>query len=106
MSNRQRLRVSVCFFTPSQRELKTVVLPPGSTVQQALSASGILTMCPEISLTTHKVGIFSRIVKPDTVLENGDRVEIYRPVAKSAAAAARQKRKGQDGTDSSKTVGF
>jgi hypothetical protein len=94
MSNRQRLQVSVCFLTSEQQGLKSVALPPGSTVQQALRASGLLVVYPEIDLTTHKLGVFSRIVTPNTVLEDGDRVEVYRPVAEGAAARARQQRKG------------
>ncbi|KIE93474.1 hypothetical protein AP1022_00242 [Actinobacillus pleuropneumoniae] len=42
--------------------------------------SGILEKYTEIDLRTNKVGIFSRPVKLTDMVENGDRIEIYRPL--------------------------
>lgn len=35
---------------------------------------------PEISLTGNKLGIFGKLTKPDTVLREKYRIEIYRPL--------------------------
>ena len=40
----------------------------------------MLNQFPDIDLKTQKVGIFGRIAKLNKVLEDGDRVEIYRPI--------------------------
>jgi putative ubiquitin-RnfH superfamily antitoxin RatB of RatAB toxin-antitoxin module len=50
-------------------------------VEEALRRSGVLERCPEIDLQRSRVGIFGRFCTLDQVLEDGDRVEIYRPLA-------------------------
>ncbi len=55
-------------------------VPVGSTVQQAIEQSGILKRFPSIDLNKQKVGIYGKIVKLDTVLQESDRVEIYRQI--------------------------
>lgn len=53
-------------------------LPVGTTVGAALSQSKIYDTHPEVSSLA--VGIYSKIVSKDTVLREGDRMEIYRPL--------------------------
>ena len=55
-------------------------IPEGSTVQQAIEKSGLLEQFPEINLKRQKVGIFGKIIRLDTPLVDGNRVEIYRPI--------------------------
>jgi putative ubiquitin-RnfH superfamily antitoxin RatB of RatAB toxin-antitoxin module len=55
-------------------------LAEGSTVAQALEASGLLKDLPWFDPEEHRVGIFGRVVKPETELKEGDRIEIYRPI--------------------------
>ncbi len=71
------------------------------TAQQAIEKSGILQRYPEIDLTKNKVGIFGKAAKLDTLLGDGDRVEIYRPLIadpkearKKRAAEGKQMKKG------------
>lgn len=52
----------------------------GTTAQQAIEQSGILERFPEITLDEQKIGIFGKVSKPNAVLKEGDRVEIYRPI--------------------------
>ena len=42
--------------------------------------SGVLEKYTEIDLRQNKVGIFSRLAKLTDMVENGDRIEIYRPL--------------------------
>jgi uncharacterized protein len=53
-------------------------LPEGATVEDAIKKSAIFTCCPEAQ--AFPIGIFSKLVKPTTVLKTGDRIEIYRPL--------------------------
>jgi len=55
-------------------------LPEGSTVEQAIRASGILGQFPEIDLTKQKVGLYGKLAKLEAPLEDGARVEIYRAI--------------------------
>ncbi len=52
----------------------------GCTAQQAIEQSGLLKELPWYDPEAHKLGIFGRVVKPDTPLQEGDRIEIYRPI--------------------------
>lgn len=47
---------------------------------RAPTRSGILEQFPEINLEQQKVGIYGKVSKLDAVLNDGDRVEIYRPI--------------------------
>ncbi|MBA4696868.1 MAG: RnfH family protein [Legionella sp.] len=56
----------------------TQTMPSGATLVQALNASGVYKKHPET--TNLSVGIFSKQKPLDTILEQGDRIEIYRPL--------------------------
>lgn len=70
--------VEVAYAKPDEQVIIPVVAQAGMTAAAAIAASGILTRFPEIDLTLNKIGIFGKLVKPDTVLRDKDRVEIYR----------------------------
>ncbi|WP_042295565.1 RnfH family protein [Paraburkholderia bannensis] len=74
------LCVDVCYALPDAQTVLGVQLPAGSTVQQAIDASGILTRHPEIDLTKLKVGVYGKLKPLDAELADHDRVEIYRPL--------------------------
>ncbi|TCS61724.1 RnfH family protein [Varunaivibrio sulfuroxidans] len=67
-------------------------VPDGSTVGEAIVRSGILQKFPEIDLNTQKVGIFGKITKLDALLEEGARVEIYRPITADPEEVERRDR--------------
>ena len=72
--------IEVAYASPQQSWLIPFNVEEGTTIQQAIVASGILDQCPAIDLETNEVGIFSKIVALDTLLRAGDRIEIYRPL--------------------------
>lgn len=72
--------VEVVYALPDRQYLKTVRLAQGSSVEQAIAASGLLELRPEIDLKSNKVGIYSRPAKLNDLVNDGDRVEIYRPL--------------------------
>jgi hypothetical protein len=74
------LTIEVAYALPAQQSLLTLAVMPGSTVQQVIEQSGIRQQYPEIDLTSHKVGVWSRPVKLDEQVKDGDRIEIYRPL--------------------------
>lgn len=71
-----------------------VELPTGSTVMQALQASGILSRLPTAVTQPLRLGIYARRVEPEQVLRDGERIEIYRPLSLDPMAA-RRRRAGQ-----------
>lgn len=74
------IRVEVVYALAGQQEIIQVTVPEGACVQDAIEQSGVLEKYPEIDLKKNKLGIFAKLSKPDTVLRDRDRVEIYRPL--------------------------
>ena len=64
-------------------------LKQGATVADALIKSGIYDMHPETKELS--VGIYARQVSLDTLLKEGDRVEIYRPLFLDPKETRRQR---------------
>ncbi|GKX52267.1 UPF0125 protein [Budvicia aquatica] len=74
------IHIEVVFALPERQYVKVLDVAEGCTVEQAIQASGILDIRKDIDLAVNKVGIFSRGAKLTDVLQDGDRVEIYRPL--------------------------
>ncbi|GIU38697.1 RnfH family protein [Shewanella schlegeliana] len=72
--------VEVIYALPKQQKLIKVNVTPGTTCIEAVRLSDMQLYFPEIDLDNVKLGIFSRLVKHDEVLQPGQRVEIYRPL--------------------------
>ncbi|MGK7286961.1 RnfH family protein [Buttiauxella agrestis] len=85
------IKVEVVYALPEKQYLLKVWLAYGSTVEQAIAASGILELRTDIDLTKNKVGIFSRPVKLTDTLNDGDWVEIYRPLIADPKELRRQR---------------
>lgn len=83
--------VEIVYASPASQSLLKVSMPEGSTVREAIIASGITTLFPEINLEQQKVGIFSKPCKLDDRVKQGDRIEIYRPLLIDPKDARRQK---------------
>lgn len=74
------MKVTIVYALPAKQTILSVEVEEGATVQQALDKSGILKRCPEIDLENQKVGVWGKVAALDTVLEDGVRIEIYRPI--------------------------
>jgi putative ubiquitin-RnfH superfamily antitoxin RatB of RatAB toxin-antitoxin module len=76
-------------------ECVTLQLPEGSTLAQALQASGLAERHPQVLQLP--AGIWGRVQPADTPLRERDRVEVYRPLQVDPKEARRQRYKGQGG---------
>lgn len=74
------MKIGIAYALPARQVWFDVEVPEGATVQDAINKSGILKQFPDINLETQKVGIYAKLSKLDAVLNDGDRVEIYRPI--------------------------
>lgn len=91
MEQNETITVGLIYIkSGSQNNLK-LELVKGSNIQQAIHGSGLLEQFPEIDLEINKVGIFSKIKTLDTVLQSGDRIEIYRPLLVDPKEARRRR---------------
>lgn len=85
------ITIEVVYALPDKQYLRTVTLEEGATVEEAIKASGLLSLRKDIDLKSNKVGVFSRPVKLDDTLQDGDRVEIYRPLIADPKEMRRQR---------------
>jgi putative ubiquitin-RnfH superfamily antitoxin RatB of RatAB toxin-antitoxin module len=85
------MAVEVVYALPERQTLVQVRVQAGATAREAVVLSGLPSLYPDIDPVRGKIGIFGRHVPPDTVLRNGDRVEIYRPLTADPKAARRRR---------------
>lgn len=79
--------------SPAPGEVRewTVRLSAGATVADAFAASAQTGALPPEGMTTLVCGIWGRVVAPDQVLRDGDRVELYRPLTVDPKVARRER---------------
>lgn len=85
------ITVEVVYALPERQDKVSLRLPAGATLQGALDASGLLRKYPEIDAASGHFGVYARVAKPDTVLRDRDRVEIYRPLLADPKQIRRQR---------------
>lgn len=103
MAEPESLSIEIAYALPQRQELVHVQLPTGSTVQQAIEASGLMQKYAEIDLKKNKVGVFGKLTKLDAPLRNRDRVEIYRPLLADPKEV--RKKRADEGKAMKKGVG-
>ena len=67
------IQVEVVYALPERQYLRKVKLAEGSSVEQAIQASGLLELRQDIDLKSNKIGIYSRPAKLGDTLNDGDR---------------------------------
>ncbi len=85
------IQVGVAYATPIQQVWHYVDLHIGATAMEAIKTSGVLNQFPEIDLAIQKIGVFGNIIELDSIVTDGDRVEIYRPITVDPEQLERKK---------------
>lgn len=85
------IRIDVVYARTELQVLRRVMLPEGSTVADAIEASGLAREFTEIDPT--RVGIYGKPVEADAKLRDRDRVEIYRTLQTDPKEVRRQRAK-------------
>ena len=86
------MHIDIIYALPDRYEQISLSLETGATVADAIAASGITRKYPDLDINgRNKIGIFARLVKPDTVLRDKDRIEIYRPLIADPKTVRRQR---------------
>jgi putative ubiquitin-RnfH superfamily antitoxin RatB of RatAB toxin-antitoxin module len=78
--DQELLSVKVVFALPEKQHVKSLTLRFGATVQDAIDKSAITDEIEGLTIDPKMVGIFGTKVPLTQVLQQGDRVEIYRPL--------------------------
>lgn len=85
------LTVSVIYAEPERVFTASLSLAAGATVADAIAASGLRAARPDVEVSPARLGIFARKATLATVLRDGDRVEIYRPLKLDPKEARRRR---------------
>lgn len=80
------MKIEIAYANSQRQAIVAVEVDESTTIEAAIRKSGILRQFPDIDLEKQKVGIFGRSKPLDTLIQRGDRIEIYRPVVKRAQA--------------------
>ncbi len=87
----KKIDIELIYALPNNQTLKCLQVSDGTTVEQAITLSELVKLFPEIDITKNKIGIFGKLVKPKTVLNHRDRIEIYRPLIIDPKEARRKR---------------
>lgn len=104
MPTERTIEVEIIYALRERQHVERVTVAAGSTAREAILLSTLLERFPEIDLNTNGIGIYSRLIGPDDLIEDGDRVEIYRPLEADPKAVRRRlagegKTMGRSGRD-------
>ncbi|MDD9807928.1 MAG: RnfH family protein [Gammaproteobacteria bacterium] len=83
------IAVEVACVAGERRRLVRLSVERGARVADAIRLSGLPEEFTDMDLARHAVGVFGRRVALDRVLEEGDRIEIYRPLRRTPMEARR-----------------
>lgn len=89
----QSITVSIAYADHQQQWLKEITVQRGASVGDAVIKSGFLQDVDGLvgrSVDSLSLGVYAQKVDPDTLLEDGDRVEIYRPLIADPKEVRRQ----------------
>ena len=90
------INAEIVYATPIKQLLLAITLPAHCNVADAIKLSGILTQCSELEQQAVKslnVGIFSIPCSLEREVQQGDRIEIYRPLRHDPKEARRMRAK-------------
>ena len=93
MAEAGAIRVTV-LYSPAPREVRGVGRwrwRPAPRCLQALEASGLPALAPELDLHHAAVGVWGRQARQEQVLRDGDRVEVLRPLQVDPKVARRER---------------
>ena len=90
-----RKRCVVAYATRDEQSLWNVELPDHATVADALEEAHAISKRDDVPWTSAPLGIFGQPCQRTDVPADGDRIEIYRPLAADPRERRRQQVKSQ-----------
>jgi putative ubiquitin-RnfH superfamily antitoxin RatB of RatAB toxin-antitoxin module len=83
--------VEIVYATEERQELLTLEVPVGATVAAAIGLSELASLFPNETLDSCTVGVWGRTVERSRVVQEGDRIELYRSLQKDPRQARRER---------------
>ena len=85
------IRIEIVYAQPQRSLVKHLSMPPGALIADALSVAALDEDFQGLDLANATVGIFGSLANRDRPLKDGDRIEIYRPLAEEPKLARRKR---------------
>jgi putative ubiquitin-RnfH superfamily antitoxin RatB of RatAB toxin-antitoxin module len=85
------INVEVAYALPEKQVILPVNVEAGTTIGGAIVQSGLMIEFPDLDIEHTEVGIFGKVTPMTTVLSDGDRVELYRPLIADPKEVRRQR---------------
>jgi putative ubiquitin-RnfH superfamily antitoxin RatB of RatAB toxin-antitoxin module len=87
------IEVEVAYALPDRQKIYVLMVAQGTTALEAAKRSSVIDDFGVINLDTSKMGVFGQSIRmPDKYeLQDGDRVEIYRPLIVDPKEVRRQR---------------
>lgn len=98
------LQISVVYVGAAEQFQRNLEVRVGTSIEESIDQSGVLGRFPEIDLGVNKIGIFGKLAKLNQVPQDGDRIEIYRPLIADPKAARKQRAADSKGGRGSKAT--
>ena len=91
----ESVNIEIVFALPGDTTVIPITVRNGCTVEDAIKASGITKIAPDIIIDKDNVGIFNNTVSLGDTVNEGDRVEIYRPLIADPKETRRKRAAGK-----------
>lgn len=76
----RKIHIEVAAALPDRQLVLPMTVPAGTTLAEAVARADLPSHLPGLEIDQERLGIFGRKCRPDTVLSEGDRAEVYRPL--------------------------
>lgn len=86
-----KIRIEVAYATSQKQLIVECHVEPGTPPREAMRRSGIDRHFAEIDMENCDIGIFGKAIAADYELQDGDRIEIYRPLIADPKEVRRQR---------------
>ena len=86
-----KVLIEIAYATPRKQIILEHEVEAGSLARAAVGSCGIEQHFPEIDPQSCDIGVFGKAVADDYQLNDGDRIEIYRPLIADPKEVRRQR---------------
>jgi uncharacterized protein len=85
------IRIEIVYAEPKHSIIKSLTMTSGALVRDALAKAAADPAFSKVDMANSPVGIFGKLTRADQVLNDGDRIEIYRPLEQEPKVARRSR---------------
>jgi len=89
------VNIEVVYALPRQQLCISLGVSAGATIAEVLDQAYRSGELGTLNWRTHSVGVFGRVCEPGETLQDGDRLEIYRPLMMDAKTARHRRAQSQ-----------